>query len=179
MRWERAPGAANNQKWVVGSERVDMPRLCELFLGRRGKLYYVASVGLYIYASLWQYSVLVAHTLATAMPLFSSGDGDGGDGDGAAAAGLRSYHAYLAVFGLLATALSVQNLAGPLMTGLNLGFSWGRVLTALAMVGTLLFALARHALALYDDDGGVAAADGASTEPLDDVAPAPLVARLS
>ena len=31
MRWERAPGAANNQKWVVGSERVDMPRLCELF----------------------------------------------------------------------------------------------------------------------------------------------------
>ena len=66
------------------------------------------------------------------------------DDTAAALAGVMSYRAYLAGFGILMLALSVQNLAGPFMTALSMSFTVARVITVLAMVLTLFVALARR-----------------------------------
>ncbi len=45
---------------IVGEQRIEMPQLCNIFLGARGQQCYLVSISLYIYSSLWAYAVLVA-----------------------------------------------------------------------------------------------------------------------
>ncbi len=62
-------GAPEGTLWVVGEERIDVPRLCGLFLGDSGRQAYTLTICVYVYCSLWVYAVLVAQTFSVALPL--------------------------------------------------------------------------------------------------------------
>jgi hypothetical protein len=97
-------GTSEEAAWVVGNERIDMPQLCLLFLGEKGKLWYAVSIVFYVYASLWAYAVLVATTLSVALPLADPFDPLAS----AAAMNLFSYRLYLVSFGVVTAFIATK-----------------------------------------------------------------------
>lgn len=152
-----ANAAVGEGPWVIAEERLEMPQLCERWLGEKGRRVYVYTVILYCYMSLWAYAVLAAQTLSVALPL----DDDPSDA-------IFSYWFYLLVFGCCAVSMATQDIAGPFMTALNVTFSYARASMLLLMIVTLLHALTRPmAEVVWDnsvsDDGMDAGGRGSDT----------------
>ena len=54
---------------VIGKQRLEMPELCETFLGTTGKTLYMISLATYAYGSMWAYSTVFANAWARAFPI--------------------------------------------------------------------------------------------------------------
>jgi len=128
-------------KLVVGDERIELPALCELYLGEKGKTAYMMIICIYIVITLWSFAVIVGQTFAMALPLSDEPDNE---------AYKYSYWFYLSVYGVAVTFLATQEMSGPIMAMVNLGFFIGRLATVVFMVFTLLVAISHDT---SDDDG--------------------------
>ena len=111
-------------KYIVGSVKMEIPELCHLFLGNIGRQIYTTLLGIYMYCSLWAYASVFAKSFTSHMPIGSDKD---------------SYLLYLTLFGTIvvpATCLELKE-----QVWFQVALASGRVVMVLLMLGTIIAAV--------------------------------------
>jgi amino acid permease len=116
--------AGNGEPWVIGKRRIEMPDLCETFLGPMGKTLYMISLVTYAYGSMWAYSTVFANSWAKVFPI----------GDYAVE---TSYKLYLALWALVEIPWSTMELEEQIFVQVTL--TVGRIVLVIVMVSTVLY----------------------------------------
>jgi len=111
--------------YVVDELKIEIPELCELFLGMNGRRLYTTLVSVYAYGTLWAFSTVFANAFATHLPLYGAGF-------------YLSYGFYLIVFGSIVVPASCMELREQVTFQVVL--AWGRVLMVVLMLGTTVAA---------------------------------------
>jgi len=120
---------------IVGEHKIDLPELCQIFLGEWGFNAYAIAILCYSYGFLWAYASVFGSAMATVLPL--------GDID--------SYPLYILLFALIVVPMSFLELSEQVTVQVFL--SGCRFLMIFLMVGTpILAAFAnRHGVAYFED----------------------------
>jgi len=107
--------------YIVDELKIEIPELCELFLGMNARRLYTLLISIYMYGSLWAYSTVFANALAVQIPL-PLVDWN------------ISYCIYLVVFGMIVVPSSCLELKEQVFFQVLL--AWGRVIMVILMVVT-------------------------------------------
>ena len=113
----------------VGARKFEIPELCELFLGVRGRQVYTVVIGIYMYGTLWAYCTVWANAWATLLPLTAAGN---------AGSNSTSYVSYLALFAVLVVPASLMELSEQI--GVQVTLSACRIVMLAVMVLTIVVA---------------------------------------
>ena len=103
---------------IVGDRKFEIPELCEMFLGVRGRDAYMITIVLYLYGTLWAYSTVFSTALSSYIP-FSN-----------------SYIWYLILFSLFVIPISLLDLTEQILVQVSLSFC--RIIMIVLMVYTIL-----------------------------------------
>ena len=57
------------EKLIVGEKKIEIPELCQIFLGSWGFYVYAISILLYVYGCLWSYSSVFSSSMSALLPL--------------------------------------------------------------------------------------------------------------
>lgn len=118
-----AKGTALEYPLVIGQQRLEMPELCETFLGSMGKTLYMISLATYAYGSMWAYSTVFANAWARAFPINDF-------------AHETCYRFYLFLWALVEIPWSTMELEEQIVVQVTL--TAGRILLVIVMVTTVL-----------------------------------------
>lgn len=103
---------------MVGDRKFELPELCEMFLGNRGRDAYMITIVLYLYGTLWAYSTVFATALSSYIP-FSN-----------------SYIWYLLLFSFFVIPISLLDLTEQILVQVSLSIC--RIIMIVLMVYTIL-----------------------------------------
>lgn len=103
---------------MVGDKKFEIPELCEMFLGLRGRDSYMLSIVLYLYGTLWAYSTVFATAVSSYIPFNNS------------------YLWYLLLFSFFAVPISLMDLTEQVYVQVTLSLC--RVLMLFLMIWTIL-----------------------------------------
>ena len=125
---------------AVGSRKFEIPELCEMFFGERGRQLYTCVIAIYMYGTLWAYSTVFANAFSSQIPLSST-----------TGANSPSYVAYLFLFALLVVPMSLMELSEQVVVQVSL--SACRIIMLAAMVLTIWVAHSTSAEGAFGDTG--------------------------
>lgn len=110
---------------VLGDGKVEVPEVCEVFLGLNGRRVYTFFVSVYLYGAMWAYSSVFSSALSEELKLPNLSKDE-------------SYLVYLAIFALFMIPLTCKELTEQVYIQVTLAGC--RVLMVLFMVGSVLAA---------------------------------------
>jgi amino acid permease len=112
----------NISDYIVGSLKIEIPELCELFLGIKGKLIYMVMISICMYGCLWCYATVFSNAFSTHLPIND-----------------YSYYIYLFIFSVIVIPLTCMELREQVTFQVILAI--GRVIMILLMTSTVLIKL--------------------------------------
>ena len=127
---------------MVGARKFEIPELCEIFIGPRGRQVYAVTIGIYMYGTLWAYSTVFANACATQLPLTSAGNTGQNN---------SSYLAYLALFAVLMVPASLMELSEQITIQVSL--SACRMLLLVVMLLSIFVAHVDGSTTAFGDTG--------------------------
>lgn len=117
---------------VVTDRKFEVSELCDLFLGKWGRLYTVF-VMLFLYGALWAYCTVFANALAVHLPTKAFGSDNAVD---------KSYYLYLAIYATFVVPVSLLELSEQI--SLQVALTVFRIVMLVLMIGSVAVAYFSH-----------------------------------